>query len=81
MGLSLDAFTAESKPRKGPRCTVGKLIEAMSPADAKVLTDALAASVDDITHAAITRVLRAEGHSFDASTIGRHRKGECACAT
>ena len=76
MGLSLDAFAAESV-RRGPTCSVSALVASLPPKDASVLTDAL--SNVSITHAAIARVLKAEGHPIDASTVGRHRKRECAC--
>ena len=51
------------------------LSDTLNKADAA----ALAAALTDPTYptAAITRALNDEGHQFVATTVARHRKGEC----
>jgi hypothetical protein len=63
--------------KPGTRCAIAVVLDAMEPADAEELSDALV----DATwaHAQIHRALKAEGHDLAASTVSRHRKGDCAC--
>jgi len=71
------ALSRESAPaRRGSPCTVGLLLADLSDDDARELRGALASGMQ---HAAIVRALTSEGHKFIASTIARHRRGECAC--
>lgn len=86
MGLSAEAFAAAPRARKGPRCTVALVLAALDPEDRAVLSDALAASTDQVSHSAIAFVLetheglRDAGLHLKAHTIGNHRRGNCACA-
>ena len=76
MPLSAEAFHAASRPRRAT-CGVTKVLGSLSDADRKVLEAALADP--DVTHAAIERVLAAEGIELPQGTVRRHRHGECAC--
>lgn len=71
-----DALKEHAVTVKGPRCTVCSLLDDLEPTDAKILSEALADHA--YTHNGISRALRAEGHNITASTLSRHRKGECA---
>lgn len=73
MGLSLEAFVAESKPKR-EQCGVRKVLDRLDAKDRGVLEAALAD--ESVTHVAIERVLKAEGHVVQ---VGRHRNGGCAC--
>ena len=77
--MSLAQALAAQVSKPGPPCTVAVLIEQLPPEDVTVLTDALASPL--WTNAKIARALKAEGHGIAAQTLGRHRKGECACGT
>lgn len=77
--MSLAQALAAESGRPGPICTVATLLAALPPEDAATLTEALASPL--YTSAKIERALRAEGHRIAAQTLGRHRKGECACGT
>lgn len=69
------SLAAHGRTLKGPRCTVCHLLSDLDDGNAKVLRDALADP--NYTHNGIARALRAEGYQVGASTISRHRKGEC----
>lgn len=76
MGL-LDEIAAEKRYR-GSVCHV-KITLAEAPPE--ITTDLRVAIDDHETSAnAIVRALRARGYSaLSAGTIGRHRRGDCAC--
>lgn len=76
MGLSLDDFTAASRPSR-PVCTVRKVMEVLDPKDREVLAAAFASS--DVTTVAIRQVLKANGHDLSQHTVARHRRGGCSC--
>lgn len=77
MVLDAGAFRIKSRG-PGLRCGVERLMEKLESGDRKVLQAAL--DDRDVEHAAIVRVLKAEGHKLSALTVGRHRNGECRCA-
>lgn len=60
---------------RGPRCSLCLLASELPKDEGKALAEALADSM--MTHAAITRALRAEGYDIGVNTVTRHRKGEC----
>lgn len=64
-------FTA---PR-GPRCSVCTLLTKLSADEADALRDTLAGTT--VTHAALSRILTANGYRIGAGTLRRHRAGEC----
>lgn len=71
-----DALEAHKVSKPGPVCSICVLLKTLDKDDATALTAALTNPA--YTHNAITRALRAEGHPVNASSVGRHRKGECA---
>jgi hypothetical protein len=75
MGL-LDDIRAEP-PRHSLKCNVATVKEAMTKKDRSDLEDALADVM--IPTATIARVLERNGHKLSAGSIGRHRRGDCAC--
>jgi len=76
MGL-LDDLKDDSKLAEMVRsvCTVCKLIKSLD----KPEREALLARMDDpeITHASISRVLRANGYNVTQGTLARHRNKGC----
>lgn len=73
----LDDLAAPAPTRKGPTCTVGRLLTTLSPIE----RDRLQAALDDPdwTSAHLTRVLGKHGTRMAPQTIQRHRRGECLC--
>lgn len=60
---------------RGPSCAVCVLTSELPKDESAALAAALAEAT--MTHAAISRALRAEGYAIRANTVSRHRKGEC----
>jgi hypothetical protein len=73
----LDELKTESnfKPKPTSTCSVCKLIEGLTPAEADLLVARLADP--EIPSAAISRVLIKNGYKIAGSTIGRHKRNEC----
>lgn len=72
-----DALRASARSAGTP-CMTGRLLDDLNDDDRAVLVDAL--DLDSgITHAQIARALVSQGHRIGQHSIGRHRKGECAC--
>lgn len=65
----------QQEARKGPECSISALLKTL---DADTRADVRQA-LDDPTlqHTQIMRALTAIGHDIGATTIGRHRAGEC----
>lgn len=78
MTLDLEAMRQKSKPAR-PRCTFGIVAEQLDADDLAVVDAAM--SDPGITGTAIAEVLRGEGHDITATTVQRHRRGECSCGT
>lgn len=78
MSSIMEAIAAEQAAfRKGPKCSVEHLLEQV-PADERVDVEA---AIDDpsIPLTLLSRALTKAGHKIGADTLGRHRKGDCAC--
>lgn len=58
-------------------CALGHTIDSLTGADANAVELALADG--RFTVEAIRLALRAAGHQMSASTVLRHRRGQCAC--
>jgi hypothetical protein len=71
-----DAIAAEAT-RKGPACHTSRILEKLSKADAADLRGALADVMIPAT--AISRALDKLGHQLSATSLARHRRGECGC--
>lgn len=72
----LSEFISETA-HAGPRCMFTRILPKLADEQRGALEAAFVA--EDITAAAITRVLARWGHRMDAQTVNRHRKGECRC--
>ena len=66
---------AQQEIHKGPECSVGVLLRSLDADTA----DEVRVALDDTTvqHAQIARALGAIGHKVGATTISRHRAGDC----
>ena len=64
--------------RKGPRCSVAKLMDRMPAQDREALQAAL--DDDQLEARAIWRALLAEGYDITDQPLGRHRRGICQCS-
>lgn len=76
----LDEIAAASAShRKGPLCTVARILSEMTELDASDLDTAFR----DLKYSnkSILVVLRARGYDVAQTTVARHRRGECACGT
>ncbi len=76
MGALLDTITADATGRKGPPCTVQRLLD--DPEIGEDLLTALSMH-PQVSFQAIARGLRAAGHQVQGSTLSRHHRGECLC--
>ena len=56
-------------------CSVCTLVERLTKEESKILKEKL--SNASITHAALGKVLKANGHNITDGTLGRHRRGDC----
>lgn len=65
-----------ANPTIGAPCTVAVVMANLDPADRTFLVELLAS---DESHAAISRLLKANDTPVGDSVIGRHRRGECKC--
>lgn len=82
MGLS-EALQAagEGRLRKGPRCTVGVLLDSLNNQDKEALVAALANR--QVSAASLSLLLREHGHTIGPFTISNHRRSAtgagCLC--
>ena len=70
------ALAAQSKRRVSTPCLTGIILAKLDAEDRAALDAAMAS---DMTHVSIMRALASQGHKIAQQSIGRHRKGECAC--
>lgn len=76
MGLLDDLRNAELFERPGgPDCTVCTVLRELDPEISAALREKLLQP--NVTNAALSRVLVANGHNIKPDTIGRHRRNEC----
>lgn len=70
-----DRFATYEKPGPGAKCVTCSLEETL-PQDERA---ALAAALADksISNAAISQILKSEGHSIGETSVRRHRRGIC----
>jgi hypothetical protein len=75
-----EALNGDLRFKPGPKCSVGKLLKKLPPEDAAAL-EAVIARIDgdEVTAAAVSRVLAANGHKVSDYMLGHHRKGYCSC--
>jgi len=70
-----DRFAGYEKPALGAKCVTCSLVRDL-PKDESA---ALVAALDDasISNAAISNILKAEGHHVGETSVRRHRRGIC----
>lgn len=79
LGLLEEIEVASASHRKGPLCTIARIMAEMPEVDAADLETAFRES--KYSNKAIFMVLRGRGHDVAQTTVARHRRGECACGT
>lgn len=62
----------------GNKCHVGIILETVDGEELKALVAALDLN-SGWGHAPLSRALKAEGHHASASSVQRHRVGDCRC--
>lgn len=70
-----DALEHAAPKKRGPACSVCRLLEDLPEEDSVALQEALDAG---LAESALTRAIRSEGHYVGKGAIGRHRRGDCA---
>lgn len=76
MGLLEDLSNESNFPKpKRAWCSVCELIKSLPEKEAAAFKMRLTSKT--ITHAALTAVLKKNGHEISSATIGRHRRGIC----
>lgn len=77
-----DEYAAEAAAaRRGPACAVRTAILELPPDDARRLVEALDRPIAVQPHTSIFNVLRRKlAHPPSSDSIGRHRRGICACS-
>ena len=70
-----DRFATYEKPGLGAKCVTCSLVEGLPAEESKALQDAL--SDQSISNAAISNILKAEGHHIGETSVRRHRRGIC----
>lgn len=83
--MSLSKYLDDlSTPKRGPRCSVGVLLEHLAATDPKGF-EALVARIDDpsVSLRLLSEALHKAGHTVKAETLRRHRKrgagAGCSC--
>jgi tartrate dehydratase beta subunit/fumarate hydratase class I family protein len=68
-------------PDKGPPCTIGKILDEMTPDDGSALTAAIGATSDAAIERALSQMYeRSELRTrVGAGAVGRHRRQACKC--
>ncbi len=76
MGL-LDDLTNENNFLHVRRawCSVCALISKLSKEEAKALQDRM--DNPSVSHRALSKILKTNGHDVTEGTLGRHRRGDC----
>ena len=71
---------AQTAPRKGPTCSIGKALADAKPEQAEQIAAALKDA--NIQTAHLTRALGVMFESkFDSQAVSRHRKSQCNCGS
>jgi Trk K+ transport system NAD-binding subunit len=71
------AFEAAPKVRKGPRCTIAKVLERMESTDRDAFIAAL--NNDELQAPFIARTLTDHGWPMTHTIVARHRRKDCQC--
>lgn len=70
-----DRFATYEKPAPGAKCVTCNLEQSLPETDAAALRAALADQ--SISNAAISQILKSEGHKIGETSVRRHRRGIC----
>lgn len=70
-----DRFASYEKPGPGAKCVTCHLEQTLPAGEAEALKAALADS--SISNAAVSQILKSEGHNIGETSVRRHRKGIC----
>jgi hypothetical protein len=78
--MDLTEALAQTAPKKGPTCSVGKFLATLDSKARAQVEDACANVQLQTAH--LTRALAMmAGTKFDPQTVSRHRKGSCNCGS
>ena len=72
----LDALNSEVAARKGPQCSVAGILNGLDDDDRAALLAAFASTQPSTS---IVRALATVNVQVAATTLSRHRRGECSC--
>jgi hypothetical protein len=72
----LQEIASEAAGHTGPRCSIGKALQALSESDR---TDLLTALAGNYTSIQIANVLQRRKLDVGEGSVGRHRRGACRC--
>ena len=78
--MDLAAALAQTAPKKGPTCSVGKWLATVDDKTRSQFEDAAANVQVQTAHLARAIGVMAET-KFDPQAVGRHRKGICNCGS
>lgn len=78
MALTSEDFPSGNR-RQGMPCSVATLLASLDDNDRAVLESVLADL--SIGHATIERTLAAKNMKVGTGTVGKHRRGDCRCAS
>lgn len=81
MGFADTLAEHDTPPVKGPPCSVGMILDEMSPDDGAALVAAIGVTTDvAIERALIQMYQRGElRNRIGAGSVGRHRRQQCKC--
>ena len=65
---------------QGMPCSVATLLATLPPSEADELRHLVNAPWRVVSHSALERAIREEGHVVGVGAIGKHRRGDCRCA-
>lgn len=76
--MSLASEARDQSGRMGGLCSIGSLLDRLTEPDRNELIEAL--TDPEVESSALSRVMRRRDIAvIAAQTIGRHRRGDCAC--
>lgn len=70
-----ERFSSYEKPTPGGKCVTCTLVRELPEGESAALVAAMADA--SISNAAISNILKAEGHHIGETSVRRHRKGIC----
>lgn len=80
MSLADRVQSVKGGSNQGFPCSVGNLLATLPKKDAAELRRLLETPWRIVTHSALERAIRDEGHTVGTGAIGKHRRGDCRCS-